>query len=53
MRDGQDGAGVGAQELLQPQHALGVEVVGGLVEQEEVWLGQQQLAERDAAALTA
>ena len=51
MCDGQDGARVGGQVLLQPQHRLGVEVVGGLVEQEQVGLAQQQLAQRDAAHL--
>ncbi len=50
--DGEDGAGVVRQVLLEPEHALGVEVVGGLVEQQQVGLGQQQLAQRDAAALT-
>ena len=49
--DGDDGAGVLLQVLLQPLHALGVEVVGGLVEQQQVGLLQQQLAQRDAAAL--
>ena len=38
--------------LLEPQHALGVEVVGGLVEQQQIGLAQQQLAQRDAALLT-
>ena len=38
--------------LLEPLHALGVEVVGGLVEQQQVGLLEQQLAQRDAAALT-
>lgn len=38
--------------LFEPLHALGVEVVGGLVEEQQVGLGQQQLAQRDAAALT-
>ena len=37
---------------LEPLHGLGVEVVGGLVEQQEVGLLQQQLAQRDPAALT-
>ena len=39
--------------LLEPQHGLGVEVVGGLVEQQQVGLAQQQLAQRDAAPLAA
>ena len=51
MRDGHDGAGVAGEVLLEPQHALGVEVVGGLVEQQQVGLAQQQLAQRDAADL--
>ena len=49
---GDDGAVVGREVLLEPQHRLGVEVVGGLVEQQQVGLLQQQLAQRDAAALT-
>ena len=49
---GQDGAGVLREVLLQPQHALGVEVVGRLVEQQQVGRLEQQLAQRDAAALT-
>ena len=51
--DGEDGALVLREVLFEPQHALGVEVVGGLVEQQQVGLGQQQLAERHAAAFTA
>ena len=51
MGDGQDRALVVGEVLLEPQHALGVEVVGGLVEQQQVGLGQQQLAQRDAALL--
>jgi hypothetical protein len=46
------GAGVLGQVLLQPAHALGVEVVGGLVEQQQVGRLEQQLAQRDPAALT-
>ena len=45
------GARVLRQVLLQPQHALGVEVVGRLVEQQQVGGLEQQLAQRDAAAL--
>ena len=52
MGDGEDGAGVVLQVLLQPQHALGVEVVGGLVEEQQVGLLQEQLAQGDPAALT-
>jgi hypothetical protein len=51
--DGDDGARVGLEVLLEPEHRLGVEVVGRLVEEQQVRLAQQELAERDAAALTA
>lgn len=49
--DGEDGAGVLRQELLEPEHALGVEVVGGLVEEQQVGLLQEQLGQRHAALL--
>jgi hypothetical protein len=39
--------------LLQPLHALGVQVVGGLVEQQEIGPRQQQPAQRDPAPLPA
>ena len=41
------------QVLFQPVNRLGVEVVGGLVEQQYVGLLQQQAAKSHAAALTA
>lgn len=50
--DGEHRARVGREELLEPQHRLGVEVVGGLVEEQQVGLAQQQLAQRDTATLT-
>ena len=53
MGDGHDGALVVPQEPLQPGHRLGVEVVGGLVEQQEVGPGQQEAAERDPAPFAA
>jgi hypothetical protein len=40
--DGDDGAGVLGEEALEPGDALGVEVVGGLVEQQQVGLLEQQ-----------
>ena len=52
MGDGQDGARVGREVALEPLDGLGVEVVGGLVEEQQVGLLEQQLAQRDAAALT-
>ena len=51
--DDQHRALVGAQVLFQPGGGLGVEMVGRFVEQQQVGLGQQQLAQRDAAALAA
>ena len=53
VRDRDHGAGVLLQVLLEPQHALGVEVVRRLVEEQQVGLLQQELRERDAALLTA
>ena len=52
MGHGDDGAVVGREVLLEPEDRLGVEVVGGLVEEQQVGLLEQQLAQRDAAALT-
>jgi hypothetical protein len=52
MGDCQHGTGVRGEMLLQPLHALGVQVVGGLVEQQQVGLAQQQLAQGDPATLT-
>ena len=51
--DRHHGAGKFLQELLQPVDAFGIEVVGRLVEQQHVGLGQQQPAQRDAALLAA
>ena len=51
--DGDDGAVVVAQGALEPRDRLGVEVVGGLVEQQQVGLRQQQAAQRHAALLAA
>ena len=53
VRDGHDGAGVVVQELLEPEHALGVQVVGGLVEKEQVGGLEEQAAQRHAASLAA
>src|SRR5690606_16944744 len=53
VRDGDDGAGVVGEVAFEPQHGLGVEVVGGLVEEQQVGLLEQELAQRHAAALTA
>ena len=53
VRDGEHGAGVVVQEPLEPGHRLGVEVVGRLVEQQQVGRRQQQAAQRDPAPLAA
>ena len=53
VRDGDDRALVLGQVLLQPRDRLGVEVVGGLVQQQQVGRAQQQAAQRHAAALAA
>jgi hypothetical protein len=51
--DRHDGARVLLQEPLQPIDRLGVEVVGGLVEEQEVGVGQQEAAQGDAPSLAA
>ena len=48
-----DGAVVLVQVTLEPRDRLGVEVVGRLVEQQQVGLPEQQPAQRDAPALAA
>ena len=49
--DRQHAAGVGGEMALQPLHGLRVEVVGRLVEQQQVGLLEQQLAQRHPATL--
>jgi hypothetical protein len=53
VRHGDHGAGEAGEELFQPFHRLGVEVVGRLVQQQHVGARQQQLAQRDAALFAA
>ena len=53
MGDGDDRALILLQVLLQPVDALGVEVVGGLVEQEDVRVLQYQPREVHARFLAA
>ena len=48
MRHQHVGVGIGGQILFQPVAGFQVEVVGGLVEQQQVGLFEQQLGERDA-----
>ena len=49
--DDQDRARIVAQMAFQSVHALGVEMVGRLVEQQQLGLVEQQPAKRHAAAL--
>ena len=53
VRDGDDRSLVLVQEVLEPGDRLGVEMVGRLVEQQQVGRLQQQAAQRDAAPLAA
>ena len=53
MGDGDHGARIALQKLLQPVDRFGVQVVGWLVEQQHVGFGQQQRAKRHAAFFTA
>ena len=46
------GAGVTLQKLLQPIDRLGVQVVGGLVQQQHIGFGKQQTAQGHAALFT-
>ena len=51
--DGQNGALVVVQEVLEPQDGLRVQVVRGLVEQQQIGSLEQQLAQSHATALAA
>ena len=51
MGNGDNGAGEFVQEALQPGDRFGVEVIGGLVQQQHVGLRKQQPAQRYAAFL--
>ena len=51
--DEDDVAGIIDQMAFEPRDAFGVEMVGRLVEQQDVGLFEQQLGQRDAATLAA
>jgi len=51
--DGDDGPRVLLEEALQPLHGFGVEMVGRLVEEEQVGVLEQEASEGDAALLAA
>ncbi len=51
--DDQNGARIVAQVAFEPQHRLGIEVVGRLVEQEKLGLFEEEPAQRHPAPLAA
>ncbi len=53
MGHDQDSAGIVAQMAFEPRHAFRVEMVGRFVQQQQVRLVEQQLAQRDAALFAA
>ncbi len=53
MGDHHHGTGIFAQMLFQPGNGFRIQMVGRLVEQQQVRLGKQQFAQRDAADFTA
>jgi hypothetical protein len=53
VRDRDHGAGKLGEELLEPLDALRIEMVGRLVEEQHVGLGEEEPAQRDAALLAA
>ena len=53
VRDGKDRALVAFEELLEPQDGFGIQVVSGLVEQQQVRRLEEQAAQRHAATLAA
>ena len=53
VRDDDERAAVRAEEPLQPREPVEVEVVGRLVEQEEIEAGEEDRRERDACRLAA
>src|SRR3569833_701193 len=53
MRDDQDRAGIVAQMALEPRYRFGIEMGGRLVQQQQLGLVEQQLAQCNTAARTA
>ena len=50
VRDGNDGAGILLQIALEPRNGFGIQMVGGLVQQQHFRLGKQQPTQRDPPA---
>ena len=53
MRDGDDGAVVADEEILQPVDGFKIEIVGGLVQQQGLGLPEERLAQQHADLLPA
>ena len=53
MADDDDRIGELQQEVLQPAHGLDVEVVGRLVQQQDVWIAEERLRQQDLDLLAA
>ena len=53
VRDGEHGARIVVEEVLEPQNGLGIQVVRGLVEQQQVRSLKQQFAQRHSTTLAA
>ena len=53
VRNGEDRALIALEELLEPQDGFGVQMVSGLVEQQQVGRLEKQAAQRHAATLAA
>ena len=51
--DGHHGAGIFVDVALEPRHALGIQVVGGLVQQQHIGLLQEEFAQSHATLLAA
>ena len=52
MGNGDHCAGILLQMLLQPSYGLGIQMVGRLVEQQNIWLFEQQTAHGNAPSFT-
>ena len=50
MRDEHDGAGIVGEKRFEPRHRLDVEMVGRLVEQQQIWLRHERACEQHAPA---
>ena len=50
VADDQDRRGIGLEIIDQPEHAFEVEIIGRLVEQQQIGLREQHRGERDAHA---